>query len=107
MPNFKGLASADAYVLNAKNGVEQNFLYTILQGKPFFNYTVSVSNRSGMPKINRDELNAFSFLAPISTDEQAAIGNFFQSLDSLIEAQREELEKLQNVKSACLSKMLV
>jgi type I restriction enzyme S subunit len=40
-------------------------------------------------------------------DEQVAIGNFFRNLDTLITTQREELEKLQNIKKACLSKMFV
>ncbi|MEK4965520.1 hypothetical protein NSS95_13850 [Weizmannia sp. FSL K6-3076] len=56
----EGLASADSYILNAKNGVVQNFLYSILQTKDFYKYSVSVSSRTGMPKINRDELNVYN-----------------------------------------------
>lgn len=80
---FEGLTSADAYVLNAKNGVAQEYLFSILQTRDFFDYSVSVSKRSGMPKINRDELNAYSFLAP-SEDEQRRIGQLFLNLDNLI-----------------------
>lgn len=80
---FSGLTSADAYVLNAKNGIDQKFLYAVLQTKDFFDYSVSVSKRSGMPKINRDELNAYSFAAP-STAEQAKIGSFLLGIDNLI-----------------------
>ena len=40
-------------------------------------------------------------------EEQEAIGIFFNNLDTLITAQQEELEKLQNIKKACLSKMFV
>jgi len=40
-------------------------------------------------------------------DEQIAISSFFRNLDTLITAQQEELEKLQNIKKACLSKMFV
>ena len=58
-----GLTSADAYVFNGKNGISQKFLFSLLQTADFFKYSVSVSKRSGMPKINRDELNAYSFLA--------------------------------------------
>ena len=42
-----------------------------------------------------------------SYEEQTAIGNFFRNLDTLIEAEQQELEKLQNIKKACLSKMFV
>ena len=78
-----GLTSADAYVFKGKNGITQKFLFSLLQTSDFFKYSVSVSKRSGMPKINRDELNAYAFLAP-SEEEQDKIGNFLLELDHLI-----------------------
>ncbi|MCQ9087101.1 restriction endonuclease subunit S [Vibrio alginolyticus] len=101
---FEGLASADAYVLNAKNGVVQNYLFTILHSEDFYKYTVSVSSRTGMPKINRDELNIYSFMAPYE-EEQTAIGNYFQKLDSLINQHQQKHDKLCNIKKAMLEKM--
>ncbi|WP_442603066.1 restriction endonuclease subunit S [Paenibacillus sp. KN14-4R] len=101
---FEGLASADAYVLNAKNGLEQTFLFTLLQTQHFFKYSVSVSMRSGMPKINRDELNEYKFNAP-SVEEQKRIGEFFLSLDHLITLHQRKLEKTKALKSAYLSEM--
>lgn len=89
---FEGLASADAYVLNGKNGLTQEFLFGILQTKAFFDYSVSVSMRSGMPKINRDELNAFEFLAP-NESEQRAIGDILLKLDDLITLHQRECGK--------------
>ncbi|MEV5024785.1 restriction endonuclease subunit S [Paenibacillus sp. LPE1-1-1.1] len=103
---FEGLASADAYVLNAKNGLDQTFLFTLLQTRHFFKYTVSVSMRSGMPKINRDELNEYEFNAP-SVQEQKHIGGFFLSLNHLITLHQRKLEKLQNLKKAYLNEMFV
>ena len=78
-----GLTSADAYVFNGKNGLKQKFLFALLQTSDFFKYSVSVSKRSGMPKINRDELNAYSFLMP-SEEEQDKIGSYLLLLDNLI-----------------------
>lgn len=78
-----GLTSADAYVFNGKNGLTQKFLFSLIQTDHFFKYSVSVSKRSGMPKINRDELNAYSFLMP-SEQEQEKIGGFLLQLDHLI-----------------------
>ena len=78
-----GLTSADAYVFNGKNGLKQKFLFAILQTSDFFKYSVSVSKRSGMPKINRDELNAYSFFMP-SEEEQDKIGSYLLQLDHLI-----------------------
>ena len=80
---FSGLTSADAYVLNTKNGIVQKFLYAVIQTRDFYDYSVSVSKRSGMPKINRDELNAYSYWAP-SESEQLKIGEYLLTLDHLI-----------------------
>lgn len=101
---FEGLASADAYVLNGKNGLTQEFLFGILQTKAFFDYSVSVSMRSGMPKINRDELNAFEFLAP-NESEQRAIGDILLKLDDLITLHQRKHDKLCTLKKSMLDKM--
>lgn len=102
----EGLASADSYILNAKNGVVQNFLYSILQTKDFYKYSVSVSSRTGMPKINRDELNVYNYKVP-EIEEQKKIGSFFVGLDNLITLHQRKLEKLQNIKKAYLNEMFV
>lgn len=103
---FEGLASADAYVLNAKNGLDQTFLFTLLQTQNFFKYSVSVSMRSGMPKINRNELNEYEFFAP-SVQEQKLIGELFLLLDQLITLNQRELNALKGTQKAFLQKMFV
>jgi len=103
---FEGLASADAYVLNTKNGVVQSYLFTVLHSEDFYKYTVSVSSRTGMPKINRDELSIYSYMAP-NEHEQTAIGNYFQKLDALINQHQQQITKLTNIKQAFLRKMFV
>ena len=101
-----GLTSADAYVFNGKNGLKQKFLFALLQTNDFFKYSVSVSKRSGMPKINRDELNAYSFLMP-SEEEQDKIGSYLLQMDNLITLHQRKLEKLKNIKKSMLDKMFV
>lgn len=99
-----GLTSADAYVFNGKNGISQKFLFSLLQTADFFKYSVSVSKRSGMPKINRDELNAYSFLAP-NAEEQNKIGDFLLELDHLITLQQRELDGYKELKKGLLQQM--
>lgn len=101
-----GLTSADAYVLKGKNGVNQEFLYALLQTKDFYDYSVSVSMRSGMPKINREELNEYSFLAP-SEEEQKKIGTLLLGIDKQITLKQREISKLKDLKQAMLNKMFV
>jgi type I restriction enzyme S subunit len=42
-----------------------------------------------------------------SIEEQTAVGNYFQKLDSLIDQHSQQITKLNNIKQACLSKMFV
>jgi type I restriction enzyme S subunit len=90
--DFEGLTSADAYVLNANNGLNQKFLFSLIHTTKFYKYTVSVSKRSGMPKINRNGLNAYDFMAP-KIDEQKKIGELFLQLDNLITLHQCKYEK--------------
>ena len=104
--SIDGLTSADAYVFKGKNGITQKFLFSVLQTSDFFKYSVSVSKRSGMPKINRDELNAYAFLAP-SEEEQDKIGNFLLKIDHLITLHQRKCEELKNIKKFMLQNMFV
>ena len=101
-----GLTSADAYVFNGKHGITQKFLFALLQTSDFFKYSVSVSKRSGMPKINRDELNAYVFLAP-REEEQDKIGSFLLNIDHLITLHQRELDHLKLLKKGMLQQMFV
>ncbi|EME8086922.1 restriction endonuclease subunit S [Enterococcus faecium] len=105
--NFEGLTSADTYVLNSHNGIDQYFLFVILQTKDFYKYSVSVSMRTGMPKINRDELNQYNYLAPSNIDEQRKIGTFFKKLDDTIALHQRELDSLKEMKKSLLQQMFV
>ena len=104
LPDFEGLCSADSYILNSKNGLRQKYLYTILQTQDFYKYSVSVSMRSGIPKINRDELNEYSFYAPVE-QEQELIGKIFWHIDNLITLNKRKYENLVNIKKSMLEKM--
>lgn len=56
--------------------------------------------------INFDEFKDLSFLFP-SKEEQHAIATFFRSLDRQIALHTQRLEKLKQIKAACLDKMFV
>lgn len=103
---FAGLTSADAYVLNAKIGLNQKFLYAMLQTNDFFEYSVSVSRRSGMPKINRDELNSYVFWGT-NENEQKQIGDALLTFDKVISLHQRKLEKLRQIKKSMIERMFV
>jgi len=82
------------------------FVYQSLLKMKMFDYWGEFSTGSTFDSITSSQLINTEIIAPCEK-EQAAIGIFFYNLDILLEAQREELEKLQNIKNACLSKMFV
>lgn len=57
--------------------------------------------------ITKEELLAFSFIIPSDEAEQQKIGTYFRQLDTLITKHATQLEKLEQLKSACLEKMFV
>ena len=51
-------------------------------------------------------LEMSAYIAP-TIEEQQQIGEYFRQMDRLIEIEKEELEKIKHIKSACLEKMFV
>lgn len=104
-PQFKGLCSADAYPLKVnRNIMVSYFLFMYLQTQRFSKYTISVSMRSGMPKINREELGEFQFKVP-SLQEQKKIAVFFTLIDRKIEKQSEKVEALKTYQKGIIQKI--
>lgn len=60
----------------------------------------------GQWRIHECDFLKISITAP-SYEEQKLIGRFFRSLDTQISLQEQRLEKLKQIKSACLDKMFV
>jgi type I restriction enzyme S subunit len=58
-------------------------------------------------KINKNEIAEVLVPYPEKREEQEQIGMFFKNLDNLIALHQRKLEKLQNLKKACLRKMFV
>ena len=55
--------------------------------------------------LSRGNLAKTSVCYPASVDEQAAIGNFFRSIDDIIALKKQQYEKTINIKKAMLEKM--
>lgn len=64
-PDFRGICSADIYPLNPKTErITADYLFYLLLSRDFTNYANVVSNRAGMPKVNRTQLFAYEFKLP-------------------------------------------
>lgn len=87
LPKFAGLCSADAYPLhpNAEIITPYFLLQSILHNR-FTKFTSSISKRTGMPKVNRDDLSFYQFYVP-SIKEQKKINTFLNLIDKRIRVQ--------------------
>lgn len=78
--------------------------YNTLTDK-YAKYIRLVSQRSGQPGVNVEELKGYTFNLPCNKDEQKALGAYFQHLDSLIQSTTKKIESLKQVKTASLQSM--
>ena len=62
---------------------------------------------SGLPNIQKKSLTDFLITYPSQKDEQQKIASYFCNLDKQISLQTQRLEKLKQIKAACLDKMFV
>lgn len=77
---------------------------------PNFIKEISRSMEGTVKKLRTLKPKAFlemsAYIAP-TIEEQRQIGEYFRQMDRLIEIEKEELEKIKHIKSACLEKMFV
>lgn len=105
LASFNGLAVGDFWVLQPQN-TDSSFLYRLVQSQQF-DGVANQSTGTKMPRADWKLVSKTKFAMPHSVDEQAAIGAYFEHLDTLITLHRRKLEKLQNIKKSCLEKMFV
>ena len=105
LPSFNGLAVGDFWVLQPQNA-DSSFLYRLIQSRKF-DEVANQSTGTKMPRSDWKLVSKTEFFIPSAIGEQAAIGAYFEQLDNLITLHQRELEKLKNLKKACLEKMFV
>ena len=86
----------------AKNENDINFIYQTLNKFDFSTHVIGAT----IPHIYFSDYGNEVVKSP-AHDEQQKIGVFFSNLDNLITLHQRKLEKLKNIKKACLEKMFV
>jgi len=94
------------YVLTNFLGINVSYLYTILNAKLQESLQMQVQV-SAMSYIKLPMLKEFGLAVPPTIAEQQKIGSYFRTLDELISQHAIQLQKLKQLKSACLEKMFV
>lgn len=85
--------------------VNKDFIFQKTLTNAYTKHIQFVSQRSGQPGVNVNELKSFSFLIPRDKEEQQAIASYFTSLDSQISAATSRLASLKQMKAASLQAM--
>ena len=87
--------------------VDGYFLLSLVQNESFVKVVLDSCTGTSYPAINANDLAEIEVFAPSDKNEAHKIGTIFRSLDNLITLHQRELEKLRNIKKACLEKMFV
>ena len=66
-----------------------------------------VIESTGVPQLTVPQLEKYELFLPPTIEEEKVIGLCLSNLDHLITLHQRELERLQNIKKACLEKMFV
>ena len=85
--------------------VDREFVFQNTLTDGFKKYIRFVSQRSGQPGVNAEELKSYLMNLPASLPEQRAIASYFTSLDAQIAASTSRLSSLKQIKAASLLNM--
>lgn len=106
MAPFDGICSTDIWVVRAKKGVDQAFLYYWMASKEFVDGATRGSEGTRMPRAKWDYVSRFQ--SPITDPkEQKAIGQVLRSLDEKIEHNRQMCETLEKTASTLFKSWFV
>ena len=88
-----------------KNELDTYFIFS--RTEELKRYGELVGAGSTFVEVSGKQMAAMDLMLPSTIQEQQMIGVFFKHLDNLITLHQRELEKLKNLKKACLEKMFV
>lgn len=105
-PNITGLCSADIYPLRSKDeGVlSKDYLFYYLLTEKFTRKLLRFQNRTGMPKVNRDELGSMYIPLP-SIDEQNEIVGKLKDIDEVLFVHRHKYKQSQLLQKTLINQV--
>ena len=83
------------------------FLGYYMNSSAYHNQLIPLMQGIKVTSISKSALQDTEMIIPKSKEEQTKIGEYFSNLDNLITLHQHKLDKLQNIKNACMKKMFV
>ena len=107
----QGILSTLYIVFNINDEISSDYLThffdTTLWHKQVAERAEEGARNHGLLNIGTDDFMSIDIVMPHSIKEQTAIASYFSTLDTQISLQTQRLEKLKQIKSACLDNMFV
>jgi type I restriction enzyme S subunit len=97
---------ADLLWLKVPENIDSTYLYTFFSSIRFREYLGSISHIGTIGHYTIEQAKKTPIAIPLQA-EQKKIGIYFRQLDELISRHATQLEKLKQVKGACLEKMFI
>lgn len=105
-PNFEGICSADCYSIQPNKGMDKIYLLNLMLSYEFYKRAVACSMRTGMPKINQDDLNLIPLIVSDDIKEQKKIAAILTTQDKVIELKEKLLTEKQHQKKYLMQQLL-
>ena len=102
----KFIISYSCAILKNNSSFNSQYLFYMLQSDSSQNQLIQSSNTGSQGNVGIESLKQLTVIFP-DKSEQNQIGTYFCTLDALISQHTTKLQKLQQLKSACLEKMFV
>lgn len=93
-------------IRNEKNIFDLEFLLQLLSSENMLSQYRELASGGVVNNLNSELVQSTTIVYP-EKDEQHKIGNYFRGLDELIALERVQLDKLKQIKQACLAGMFV
>lgn len=100
------LCSADMYPFTVSDQMDASYLLHMLLSETFTKYANTCSARTGIPKINREDLALFQFYLP-PIEEQKKIAATLSVWDSAVEKMEKLIEAKESQKKSLITKLIV
>ena len=106
-PRFEGICSADCYSIKPTEVIDKTYLLNLMLGYGFYKRAVECSMRTGMPKINQDDLNLITMCYPTRVTEQKKIATILTAQDEVIRQKEKLLTEKQRQKKYLMQQLLI
>lgn len=105
LPDEPGLCSADMYPVRPHDSIDRVFLSWLLLSDALTNYVATCSDRTGIPKVNREGLLAYRFGLPPAA-EQSVIAKAIEAAMVAKDRQQHHVDALRNLKTHAADALL-